>query len=114
MRTNSTLDEVGARQELALAQHHRDHRRHRGEPGAAIAPDRLDIGARGELRQQHDRRMRRAGELRERQRVHVIERRRDEIAVARRSWPPSRVSTTQIWLWCDSTTPLGVPVEPEV
>ena len=38
--------EVGAREQLRLAQHHGDHRRHRGEPGAAIAPDRLDVGAR--------------------------------------------------------------------
>ena len=74
--------EVGARHQVAFAQHHGDHRRHRGEPGAAVAPDRLDIGARGKLRQQHDGGMRRAGELGERQRVHVIERRGDQIAVA--------------------------------
>ncbi len=73
---------VGAREQVGLAQHHGDHRRHRGEPGAAIAPDRLDVGARGELRQQHDGGVRRAREQRQRQRVHVIERRGDEIAVA--------------------------------
>ena len=74
--------EVGARHQFVLAQHHGNHRRYRGEPGAAIAADRLDIGARGKLRQQHDGGVRRAGELGERQRVHVIERRRDQITVA--------------------------------
>ena len=74
--------EIGARQKLGLAQHHGDHRRHRGEEGAAVAADRLDISARGELRQQHDGGMRGAGELRQRQRVHVIERRGDQIALA--------------------------------
>ena len=74
--------EIGAREQLVLAQHHGDHRRHRGEPGAAVAFDRFDIGARGELRQQHDGGMGGAGEHRERQRIHVIERRGDQIAVA--------------------------------
>ena len=73
--------EIGRRHQVALAQHHGDHRRHRGQPGAAVAPDRLDIGARRKLRQQHDGGMGRAGELRQRQRVHVIERRRDQITV---------------------------------
>ncbi len=87
--------EIGARQQIALAQHHGDHRRHRGEPGGAIAADRLDIGGRVELRQQHDGGVRRAGELRQRERVHVIERRRDQIAVAvesglRAGSPPPR------------------------
>ena len=79
---NSTLDRSVRASRSLLAQHHRDHRRHRGEPGGAIALDRVDIGARGELRQQHDGGVRGAGELGERQRVHVIERRRDQIAVA--------------------------------
>ena len=73
--------QIGFRQRLRLAQHHGDHRRHRREPGRAIVPDRLDVGLRLELRQQHDGRVRRAGELGQRQRVHVIERRRDQIAV---------------------------------
>ncbi len=74
--------EIGTRHQVAFAQHHRDHRRHRGEPGAAIAADRLDIGACGKLRQQHDGGVRRTSELGERQRVHVIERRGDQITVA--------------------------------
>ena len=82
---NSHAGEVGARQQVGLAQHHRHHRRHRGEPGGAVALDRLDIGARRELRQQHDGGVRGAGELGQRQRVHVIERRGDQIAVAGRA-----------------------------
>ena len=82
MRTNSTLERSVRARSSRLAQHHRDHRRHRGEPSAAIASDRLDVGARGKLRQQHDRGVRRAGELGQRQRIHVIERRRDQIAMA--------------------------------
>ena len=74
--------EIGAREQVVLAQHHGDHRRHRGEPGAAVAFDRLDIGAGGELRQQHDGGVGGAGEHRERQRIHVIERRGDQIAMA--------------------------------
>ena len=74
--------QVGAGQRRALAQHHRDHRRHGGEPGAAIAPDRFDIGGRGKLRQQHDGGVGGASELCQRQRVHVIERRRDQITMA--------------------------------
>ncbi len=74
--------EIGAGEQVLLAQHHGDHRRHGGEPRAAVALDRLDIGARGKLRQQHDGGMRRARELGERERVHVIERRGDQIAVA--------------------------------
>ena len=74
--------EVGLRQRVGLAQHHGDHRRHGGEPGRPVLADRLDIGARLEARQQHDGGVRRAGELGERQRVHVIERRRDQVAMA--------------------------------
>ena len=74
--------EVGARHQFGFAQHHRHHRRHGGEPGTAVAADRLDISARVELRQQHDRGVRSAGKLGERQRIHVVERRGDEIAVA--------------------------------
>ena len=70
--------QIGLRQRLRLAQHHGDHRRHRGQPGRPIAADRLDVGARLEARQQHDGGMRGAGELGERQRVHVVERRRDQ------------------------------------
>ena len=72
---------IGARQQVLLAQHHCDHRRHGGEPGTAVAFDRLDVGACGELRQQHNGGVRSAGELRECKRIHVIERRRDEIAM---------------------------------
>ncbi len=74
--------QVGARHQVGFAQHHRHHRRHRGEPGGAIAFDRLDVGARRELRQQHDGGVRGAGELGKRQRIHVVERRGDQIAVA--------------------------------
>ena len=45
MRTNCDARQIGLRQKLGFAQHHGDHRRHRGQPGAAIALDRLDIGA---------------------------------------------------------------------
>ena len=75
--------EVGRRHEIGLPQHHGDHRRHRGQPGGAIAADRFDIGARRKLRQQHDGAVAGNGELGQRQRIHVIERRRDQIAVAR-------------------------------
>ena len=92
---NSTLERSAPASSVLLAQHHGDHRRHGGEPGAAVASDRLDIGAGGELRQQHDGGVRRAGELGQRQRVHVIERRRDQVAVAveilaRAASPPPR------------------------
>ena len=73
--------EIGARQQLRFAQHHGDHRRHRGEEARAIATDRLDVSAGGKLRQQHDGGVRRAGELGQRQRVHVVERRGDQIAL---------------------------------
>ncbi len=74
--------EIAARHQFALAQHHRDHRRHRGQPSAAEFLDRRDVGRRRKLRLQHDGRVPCAGELRQRQRVHVIERRGDEQAVA--------------------------------
>ncbi len=54
-----------------------------GEPGAAVASDRLDVGARGEARQHDD-----AGPAGKRhdagdpERVHVVERRGDEEALA--------------------------------
>ena len=73
---------IGLGESVLLAQRHRDHGRHRGQPGRAIARDRVDIGARLEARQQHDGGVRRASELGERQRVHVVERRRDQVAVA--------------------------------
>ena len=79
--------EIGARDQLVFAQHHRDHRRHGGEPGAAVARDRFDIGARGELRQQHNGGMRRAVELAQGERIHVIERRRDEETVGGKVLP---------------------------
>ena len=53
-----------------------------------------------------------AGELARRQRVHVIERRRDKVAVAREILTRHRVRTTQMALTTD--TPFGTPVEPEV
>ncbi len=83
--------EIGTGQQLFLVQHHGDHRRHGGEPRAAVALDRRDIGAGGELRQQHDGGVRRAGELGERQRVHVIERRGDQEAVPVESWREPRL-----------------------
>jgi hypothetical protein len=74
--------QVGAHHQVGFAQHHRHHRRYRRQPGGTIALDRLDIGARRELRQQHDGGVRGAGELGERQRIHMVERRGDQIAVA--------------------------------
>ena len=41
----SDAGEIGRRHQVVLAQHHGDHRRHCGEPGAAVASDRLDVGA---------------------------------------------------------------------
>ena len=79
---NSTLERSALASSVLLAQRHRYHGRHCGQPGRAIARDRVDIGARLEPRQQHDGGVRRAGELGERQRVHVVERRRDQVAVA--------------------------------
>ena len=79
--------EVGAREQVRLAEHHCDHRRHGGEPGRAVAAERLDIGARGELRQQHDGGVREAHEQAQRKRVHMIERGRDKVAMAREVLP---------------------------
>ena len=79
--------EISARHGVMLTQHHRDHRRHGGEPGAVIASDGFDIGLCGELRQQHDSCERGAGELGQRQRVHPLVgaegdgRPRDQVAV---------------------------------
>ena len=47
-----------------------------------IVADRLDVGLGLELRQQHDGGMRGAGELGQRQRIHVVERGCDQIAMA--------------------------------
>ncbi len=73
--------EIGLFHRRALAQHHRDHRRHRRQPGRPVMADRLDVGLCLEARQQHDGRVRGAGKLRQRQRVHVIERGCDQIAM---------------------------------
>ncbi len=61
-----------------LAQHHRDHRRHRGQPGAAKTLDGIDIGAGIELRQQHDGSIGGHRQLGQRQSIHMKHRRCDQ------------------------------------
>lgn len=75
--------QVGAGQRLALAQHHGHHRRHGRQPGAAVARDRVDVAQAAELRHQHDGGARGDGQLAQAERVHVIQRGRDQEAVAR-------------------------------
>ena len=79
--------QIGPGEERLLAQHHRDHRRHRGQPGATVASDRVDIGLGCVLRQQDDGGVGCAGELAERQRIHMIEGRRNQVAVTRKILP---------------------------
>ena len=73
--------QVGRRHRLLVVEHHGDHRRHRCQPGAFEAADRIDISLHLELRHQHHAGVTGQHELRQSQRVHVIERRRDQSTV---------------------------------
>ena len=79
--------EVVAGQQLALAQHHGDHGRHRGQEGHAMRGGGLDVAPGRELRQQHDGVALVKRRLAHGQAVHVIERRRDQRALAERHRP---------------------------
>jgi hypothetical protein len=79
--------EIRFGEQRLFLQHPGNHRRHRGEPGTPEALDRLDIGGRGELWQEHDGRMPGAGELGEREGIHVVERGGNQQAVPRHSLP---------------------------
>ena len=74
--------QVGLRDQRVLAQHHRDHRRHRGEHRAAMRLDRADVVGGDELRQQHHCRVPDRGELCQCQSIHMIERSSDQVAMA--------------------------------
>ena len=79
---------------------------------------RADVGRRGEAGQQDNRVALGQRGLANRQRVHVVERRRDERPLGRLVGflisGRRRISMTQRWLRCDSTTPFGRPLDPEV
>ena len=75
---------IGGGERGRLLEHQRQHGRDPGQPGAAMAPDRLDEGARGEARQHDDARpARKRHDTGDPQRVHVVERRGDEEPLVR-------------------------------
>jgi hypothetical protein len=75
--------EVGRRQRGALANDHREHRRHRGQPRGAKASDGFDIAPGVELRKQDHARVRGQRDLDGAEPVHVEQRRGDEEPMAR-------------------------------
>ena len=75
---------IGRREPFLFIQHHGDHRRHGGEPRAAIILDGFQVKLRVELRQQNHGCMRRVRQLAHGQRIHVIERCCDQESMPRR------------------------------
>ena len=69
---------VGVCHRFSIIEHHGDHRRHGGEPGAAETVNCFGIGLHLETRHENHTRVRREDQMRERERVHVVERRRNQ------------------------------------
>ena len=70
--------EIGGREAFGLPADEGEHRGDRGDQGAPVPRDGVDVGSRFEARQQHDDRPRREGELGEGEGVHVVEGSRHE------------------------------------